>query len=127
LPISRDGVEGMLQEPYGCFEQTSSATYPDLLVLRLIQDAPRMGTLRKRARDLVARGYQRLISYEVTGGGFSWFGESPANQVLTAYGLMEFADMSPVYPVDEAMVARTRAWLTKQQHADGSWSPDASW
>lgn len=27
------GLEGLLQMPYGCFEQTSSATYPNLLVL----------------------------------------------------------------------------------------------
>ena len=122
-----DGLEGMLQEPYGCFEQTSSATYPNLLVLRLLRDAPAAGALRRRARDMVGRGYQRLISYEVKGGGFSWFGESPANQVLTAYGLMEFVDMSAVYPVDREMVERTRTWLLKKQRADGSWRPDESW
>jgi alpha-2-macroglobulin-like protein len=122
-----DGLEGMLQEPYGCFEQTSSATYPNLLVLRLLRDAPGADDVRRRARDMVGRGYQRLISYEVKGGGFSWFGESPANQVLTAYGLMEFVDMGEVYPVDRAMVERTRTWLLAQQRADGSWKPDASW
>ncbi|HEU5059899.1 MAG TPA: alpha-2-macroglobulin family protein, partial [Kofleriaceae bacterium] len=122
-----DGLEGMLQEPYGCFEQTSSATYPNLLVLRLLRDAPGAGAIRRRAREMVGRGYQRLISYEVKGGGFSWFGESPANQVLTAYGLMEFVDMAEVYPVDREMVDRTRAWLLSKQRADGSWKPDASW
>ena len=122
-----DGLEGMLQEPYGCFEQTSSATYPNLLVLRLLRDAPGAGAARRRARDMVGRGYQRLISYEVKGGGFSWFGESPANQVLTAYGLMEFVDMAEVYPVDREMIDRTRAWLLAKQRADGSWKPDPSW
>ena len=122
-----DGLEGMLQEPYGCFEQTSSTTYPNLLVLRLLRDAPGAAAVRSRARAMVGRGYQRLISYEVEGGGFSWFGESPANQVLTAYGLMEFVDMSAVYPVDRDLVKRTRDWLLKKQRADGSWKPDESW
>ncbi len=122
-----DGLEGMLQEPYGCFEQTSSTTYPNLLVLRLLRGAPRLEAVRRRARDMVGRGYQRLVSYEVKGGGFSWFGESPANQVLTAYGLMEFVDMGEVYPVDREMVERTRRWLLKKQRADGSWKPDESW
>ena len=27
------GVEGILQEPYGCFEQTSSSNYPNIMVL----------------------------------------------------------------------------------------------
>ncbi|HUS67921.1 MAG TPA: MG2 domain-containing protein [Kofleriaceae bacterium] len=124
---AQDGLEGMLQEPYGCFEQTSSTTYPNLLVLRLIEDAPRMRAIRERARDLVGRGYQRLISYEVSGGGFSWFGEAPANQVLTAYGIVEFADMAAVYPVDPELIARTRTWLLSKQRPDGSWAPDASW
>ncbi len=62
-----DGLDGMLAEPHGCFEQTSSTTYPNLLVLRLLRGAPRMAAVRARARDLVGQGYQRLISYEVPG------------------------------------------------------------
>jgi uncharacterized protein YfaS (alpha-2-macroglobulin family) len=122
-----DGLDGMLAEPHGCFEQASSTTYPNLLVLRLLRGAPRMEAVRARARDLVGQGYQRLISYEVTGGGFSWFGEAPANQVLTAYGLMEFVDMAAVYPVDPALIARTRTWLLGKQQRDGSWRPDPAW
>ncbi len=122
-----DGLEGMIKEPHGCFEQTSSSTYPNLLVLRLLKDAPGMEQVRQRARDFVGKGYQRLITYEVAGGGFSWFGESPANQVLTAYGLMEFVDMAKVYPVDDQLIARTQKWLLRKQRKDGSWKPDKDW
>ncbi len=122
-----DGVEDLLSEPHGCFEQTSSSTYPNLMVLRLLKETEKNVAIRERAYDLVATGYQRLIAYEVRGGGFSWFGETPANQALTAYGLLEFADMAKVYPVDAKMVDRTRAWLLAKQRKDGSWAPDASW
>jgi hypothetical protein len=44
----------------------------------------------------------------------------------TAFGLMEFADMAQVQTVDEAMIARTRDWLLRQQNADGSWQGDQS-
>jgi hypothetical protein len=124
---SLDGIEGMLREPHGCFEQTSSTTYPNLLVLGLLGTQGKTAAARANATELVAKGYQRLLSFEVPGGGFSWFGEAPANQVLTAYGLLEFADMARVYPVDEKMVARTRAWLLGRQRADGSWAPDEHW
>ncbi len=119
-----DGLEGMLREPHGCFEQTSSSNYPNLLVLRLLKDDPEV---RGRALELLHKGYQRLVSYEVSGGGFSWFGEAPANRVLTAYGLMQFVDMAEVFPVDPALVERTRRWLASQQQVDGSFTPDASW
>lgn len=60
------------------------------------------------------------------GGGFSWFGSAPANKILTAYGLMEFSDMSKVHGVDPRLISRTQEWLAGQQQADGSWKPDAS-
>jgi hypothetical protein len=44
----------------------------------------------------------------------------------TAYGLMEFADMAKVYPVDHAVVERTARWLLSQQGADGSWGGQGS-
>lgn len=126
--LALDGVEAMLREPTGCFEQASSTTYPNLLVLRLLQHggegrAADVG----RARELVAKGYQRLIGYEVPSGGFSWFGQPPASTVLTAYGLVEFTDMASVYPVDPALIARTRQWLIAQQARDGSFTAVGTW
>ena len=61
------------------------------------------------AEKYVATGYQRLLTFEVQGGGFSLFGDPPAEVFLTAYGLMEFYDMSKVYPVDPELIERTAA------------------
>jgi len=75
-----------------------------------------------QAEKYVGTGYQRLLTFEVDGGGFSLFGNAPANVFLTAYGLMEFSDMSKVYPVDEALIERTAQWLLAQQQSDGTWT-----
>lgn len=53
-------------------------------------------------------------------------GSAPANKILTAYGLMEFSDMSKVHDVDPGLISRTQEWLAGQRQADGSWKPDAS-
>jgi hypothetical protein len=74
-----------------------------------------------QAEKYVATGYQRLLTFEVSGGGFSLFGNPPAEVFLTAYGLMEFTDMAEVYPVDEALIERTAQWLLNQQQGDGTW------
>jgi len=75
-----------------------------------------------QAEKYVGTGYQRLLTFEVPGGGFSLFGSAPANEFLTAYGLMEFNDMAKVYPVDEALIERTAQWLLNQQSPDGTWT-----
>jgi len=121
-----EGLEGLLQEPHGCFEQTSSTTYPNVMVLQYLKETGRdVPEVRARAEQLILTGYQRLLSFEVDGGGFDWFGNPPAHKVLTAYGLMEFADMAKVVDVDDAVIRRTREWLERQQQADGSFGTDA--
>ena len=118
------GLEGMLQMPYGCFEQTSSATYPNVLVLdylkRTGQSSPR---LEMQANYLINLGYQKLIGFEVDGepGGFSLFGDPPANTMLTAYGVSEFGDMAKVAYVDPEVIARMVDFLAARQNPDGSW------
>jgi uncharacterized protein YfaS (alpha-2-macroglobulin family) len=121
-----EGLDGIFQMPYGCFEQTSSTTYPNLLALdylkRTKKNAPE---IEAKARQYIHLGYQRLIGFEVPGGGFDWFGRPPANVTLTAYGLMEFEDMAKVHDVDPNLLSRTRAWLMSKRNSDGSWSPES--
>ncbi len=121
-----DGLEGLLRMPSGCFEQTSSATYPNVLILDyLVRSGQATPEVRMTAEQYIATGYQRLLTFEVDGhpGGFSLFGDPPPSLMHTAYGLMEFADMARVYPVDPALTDRIARWLLSQQNGDGSWDP----
>ena len=102
-PLSQviEGMDAILRMPYGCFEQTSSATYPNVLALDYMKRTKKLTPeVHAKAEGFIANGYQRLLTFEVPGGGFSWFGQAPANKILTAYGLMEFYDMSQVHDVD---------------------------
>jgi hypothetical protein len=116
------GLEGILREPHGCFEQTSSSNYPNTLVLSLIEangdDLPRIAS---RARELLPRGYNRIVGYECPEKGYEWWGHDPGHEALTAYGLLQFHDMSKVYDVDMAMVDRTRQWLLARRDGKGNY------
>jgi hypothetical protein len=128
-PLSQviEGMDSLLRMPFGCFEQTSSATYPNVLALDYMKRTNKLTPeVHAKAEGFIANGYQRLLTFEVPGGGFSWFGNAPANKILTAYGLMEFYDMSQVHDVDAKVIQRTQAWLAEQQQPDGSWKPDTS-
>ncbi|WP_406698046.1 MG2 domain-containing protein [Singulisphaera sp. Ch08] len=121
-----EGLDAIFQRPYGCFEQTSSTTYPNVLALDYLKRTGKsLPAVEAKARQYIHLGYQRLLSFEIAGGGFDWFGQPPANRVLTAYGLMEFQDMARVHDVDGALIERTRRWLLAQQDADGTWAPEA--
>ena len=53
------GLEGMLREPYGCFEQTSSTTYPNILALQLMERTGQADPdVRKSALDKIDKGYK---------------------------------------------------------------------
>lgn len=121
-----EGLDAVFQRPHGCFEQTSSTTYPSVLALNYLrQTGKSIPEVEVKAQQYIELGYQRLLTFEVAGGGFDWFGNPPANRILTAYGLMEFADMSAVTTVDPELIRRTRKWLLDQQRADGSWASES--
>ncbi|MBT5535091.1 hypothetical protein HOK31_18635, partial [Candidatus Poribacteria bacterium] len=120
-----EGLDAILQMPSGCFEQTSSATYPNILALQYMRETGQnTPEVHMKAQQYIGLGYQRLLSFEVDGGGYEWFGNAPANTVLTAYGLLEFHDMASVHEVDPAVIARTQQFLLRRQTPAGSWLPD---
>ena len=69
-------------------------------------------------------GYNKLISFRVgQTGGYEWFGSYPPSESLSAYGLMQFSDMSKVTQlVDKQMVADLQAWLVSRKTASGSFT-----
>jgi alpha-2-macroglobulin-like protein len=123
------GMDSILAEPNGCFEQTTSSAWPNVLVTRYMKDTKQITPeIELKAEALMSTGYQRLLTFEHRGGGFSWFGEQDPAPFLsvTAFGIMEFSDMAQVHDVDQAMLDRTVAWMLSQQNPDGSFNGDMS-
>jgi hypothetical protein len=121
------GLEALLREPHGCFEQTSTSNYPNVLILDYLKESEQVRPdVERRARDLLARGYQKLTSFECLNParqqkeGYEWFGGTvPPHEALTAYGLMQFCDLARYQEVDPAMVERTRQYLLSRRDGKG--------
>ncbi len=98
-------------------------TYPNVLVLGYL-NATKIAApeTQMKAESYVGTGYQRLLTFEAKGGGFSLFGGGEADIFLSAYGLLQLGDVAKVYPVDPKVIERTATWLFSRQAADGSWS-----
>ncbi|WMX15424.1 alpha-2-macroglobulin family protein [Aureispira sp. CCB-E] len=117
------GMENMLRMPHGCFEQTSSSNYPNLLVLDYLRETGMsLPQIEKQAMEYLDAGYKRLVGYESPSGGFDWWGRDPGHEALSAYGLMEFVDMKRVYDVDKELIDRTAKWLLSRKDGKGSWN-----
>lgn len=113
-------LERLIQEPCGCFEQTSSTVYPLIMAQQYFQSHTDVDpALIQAANEKLGRGYQRLLGFECKNHGFEWFGEDPGHEALTAYGLMEFTDLAKVSTVDTDMLSRTRDWLLKTRDGKG--------
>ena len=113
-------LKSMIQEPSGCFEQTSSTVYPMTMAVQYFNTHTGSDpALIKDAQDKLERGYKRLVGYECKQKGYEWFGEDPGHEALTAYGILEFTDIGKVRSVDQTMLSNTKAWLLKQRDGKG--------
>ena len=118
-----DGIESMLREPHGCFEQTSSSTYPNIFILKYLNESGKSNPeIQKKALDYIEKGYERLIGFETAQDGFEWFGHTPPHEALTAYGLLEFTDMQEFIAVDKKMLARTKNFLLSRRDGKGTFN-----
>jgi uncharacterized protein YfaS (alpha-2-macroglobulin family) len=121
------GVDGILREPYGCFEQTSMSSYPNAMVLDYLKSSGSDDEKTiSRASDLLGRGYKRLTTFETKEKGYEWFGSNPGHEALSAYGLMQFNDMKKVgADVDQKMVDRTAEWLMSRKDGKGGFQQNS--
>lgn len=116
-----ESVEGILERPHGCGEQTISSTYPSLLVLEHSSDDlnPELYT---RATRYLEEGYERLKSYRAADGGIAYWTGEASDTALTAYALQFLLEADGVVDVDSGFVAGLRDRLIATQRADGGWS-----
>lgn len=120
-----ENMDAILEMPTGCFEQTSSSLYPDVLALEYLKENDlNSPEIEEKALEYISAGYQKLLTYEVKGkkGGYSLYGNSPAEPVITAFGLMEMKDLSNVYQVDENVIENMKEYLFDEQNINGTFN-----
>jgi uncharacterized protein YfaS (alpha-2-macroglobulin family) len=94
-------------------------------VLRYLRETGQAAPeIEMKAEGFVNIGYQRLLNFESPSGGFNWWGNTEAgNMLLTGFGIQQFEDMSKVYDIDRGIIDRSKRWLAQKQNQDGSWDP----
>lgn len=118
-----EALQRLICDPYGCFEQTSSTSYPLTMAQQyFLSHTGIKPELVEQSRSKLDAGYKRLVGFWCPDRGYEWFGENPGHEALTAFGLMHFTDMAQVREVDKKMIETTRQWLLKQKDGQGGFS-----
>lgn len=118
-----DAIEGIMERPYGCAEQTISSAYPSLLWLQL-QKSQKLpaSPLDARAAHYLKLAYAKLLGYRDSAGGFSYWGKGEAYIPLTAFALRFLTEASEFIEVDSKIIDGTRQWLIQQASPTGVWT-----
>ncbi len=118
-----EGIEGILQRPHGCGEQTISSAYVNVLALHMFKKRGMLDSpVASRALENTREGIARLTTFQQWTGGFTyWGGVSEPDAALTAYALRFLNEAKEFAPVDDSMVTSARKWLLKNQSEDGRW------
>lgn len=118
-----EGLDQLLQMPFGCGEQNMILFAPDALILEYLRETRQLKPeIQAKAEMLLVTGYQRELTYRHNDGSFSAFGESDESGSLwlTAFVLKSFSQAKDFTFIDEAVLSEAAEWITAHQEADGS-------
>jgi CD109 antigen len=118
-----EGLDQLLQMPFGCGEQNMLLFAPDVFVARYLKETNQLKPeIMAKAEKLMITGYQRELTYRRSDGSFSAFGESDdeGSLWLTAFVLKTFSQAKDLMFIDEAVLEEAKQWIAQQQQPDGS-------
>ena len=119
-------VRELLSYPYGCLEQLTSTTVPNIALYQTLKKVNALDKLDPESQGLLAearsrsvRGIQQILADEVKGGGFVlWNGQGGEPSVpltLIALDGLAYAVDAGLLERDEPRLAESVAWLEKQE------------
>src|SRR5690606_11821215 len=102
----------LIRYPYGCIEQTTSATRPLLYVANIVEEIdPEIAQMK--LEDMVLSGINRILSMETPVGGFGyWPGSEYPVDWGTAYATHMLLDAKKAgYAVPEDRLQNVLSWI----------------
>jgi alpha-2-macroglobulin len=109
-----NGIEGLLDYPYGCLEQRISRILPLIVGEELINQFKLAPVIGKALRDTVQKVLDEVPEYQLSNGGFVYFKESEAEPCpyLSAYTMYVLKRaVAAGYKVDEPAVEKGKEFL----------------
>jgi uncharacterized protein YfaS (alpha-2-macroglobulin family) len=109
-------VQGLLDYPYGCLEQTASAAYPHVFIDEVQAKAYGLTPRTRAERERMLEGaIARIAGQQKASGGFTLWGDGAQEVWLSAYvtGFLQDARTNG-FNVPDTMARRSQEWLLAQ-------------
>jgi len=82
-----DGLDALINYPYGCVEQTMSRVLPSAVAAKAYQDLGIPNPKADVLPEVIYQGLQRLYGFQHEDGGWGWWYDDEGNVYMTAYVL----------------------------------------
>ncbi len=121
-----DGLDALIQMPFGCGEQNMILFAPDVYITKYLKESGQLKPeIMAKAEKLMITGYQRELTYQRSDGSFSAFGDNDeqGSLFLTAFVLKCFSQAKSLVYIDDSVLSQAEKWIINHQNADGSFDP----
>lgn len=107
-----DGLDELIDYPYGCVEQTMSRLLPSAVAAKAYAD---LGLTNPKAAELpkiVTQGLQKVYGFQHSDGSWGWFYDDDGGAFLTSYVLFGLLSVQEAgFTVDDTVVSRGFSYL----------------
>lgn len=82
-----DGLDELIDYPYGCVEQTMSRLLPSAVAAQAYADLGLVNPKAEQLPEIVSTGLQKLYGYQHDDGSWGWFYDDNGGAYMTSYVL----------------------------------------
>ncbi|MFQ5856572.1 MAG: MG2 domain-containing protein [Anaerolineae bacterium] len=110
-----DGLDALINYPYGCVEQTMSRVLPSAVAARAYQDLGIPNPKADELPDIIGQGLQKLYGFQHDDGSWGWWYDDGGGAYMTAYVLFGLTAVEQAgFDVADDVLDRGFSFLTRR-------------
>jgi uncharacterized protein YfaS (alpha-2-macroglobulin family) len=125
VDIIMKGIENLINQPSGGFEQTCSVAFALTLLIKYINNfktkSEKLVNMKIFAEERLDETMEKFQRFECVKGGFEMFGSGEGDVTLSAYGIWLLSELLLIKKIkDVTMLNKTLQWLRENYRDKGS-------
>lgn len=103
--LIKNSCDSLVEEKHGSFEQVADIIYSKILLFEYMKNNKINDEyVNNENIKSLEYYYKELLKFQTIDGGFEWFGKTPSNEGITAYGIMVLNELKNIIKIDENVI-----------------------